>query len=245
MKRGWYILSFLISLLMVIPVQAQESKQAILRNALRAGNRYYHEGNYEKAEAEYLKAYEVDSNNVHVLYNLGTTYLMKHDLKPANDKLVRSAQSEAAKNRLKGARIFHNLGVNLQMTQEYDKAITAYKQSLRLNPTDEETRYNLALCQKLRKDNPQDNQNQQHDKNDKDDKKEQDQQQQPQPQQQDQQDQQKQDEKKQQQPQPQDEMSKENAQQLLEAVKQDEKAVKERMNQQPKNGTRRKKEKDW
>lgn len=234
----------LFSLFIVIPVSAQESKQAILRSALRTGNRYFHQGNYEKAEAEYLKAYEVDSTNVHVLYNLGTTYLMKSEPGPANQKLVKTVQSEAAKNKIKGARIFHNLGVNLQMTQEYDKAISAYKQSLRLNPTDEETRYNLALCQKLRKDNPQDQQNQQHDKNDKDDKKEQDQQQQPQPQQQDQQ-QDQQDQQKQQQQMPQDEMSKENAQQLLEAVKQDEKAVKERMNQQQKNGTRRKKEKDW
>lgn len=237
MRRGWNILMVLFSLLMVIPACAQDSKQAVLRNALRAGNRYFHQGNYDKAEAEYLKAYEVDSNNVHVLYNLGTTYLMKQDPVPANRKLVKTAQTDAAKNRLKGARIFHNLGVNLQMTQEYDKAISAYKQSLRLNPTDEETRYNLALCQKLRKDNPQDQQQQQQqqqDQQNKDQEKEKEQQQQQQDQQQ-----------QQQQQQPQDQMSKENAQQLLEAVKQDEKAVKQRMNQQVKNGTRRKKEKDW
>lgn len=244
MRRGWNLLLILFSLLMTVPVCAQNSKQALVRNALRAGNRYFHQGNYDKAEAEYLKAYEVDSNNVHVLYNLGTTYLMKKDPVPANQKLVRTAQSEDAKNRIKGARIFHNLGVNLQLTQEYDKAINAYKQSLRLNPTDEETRYNLALCQKLRKDNPQDKQNQSNNQ-DQNQQDKQDQQQQQQPQQQDQDQQQPPQQQPQQQPQPQDEMSKENAQQLLEAVKQDEKAVKERMNQKPKNGTRRKKEKDW
>lgn len=242
MKRGLHYILTLIGLMMVTSVMAQ-SHEAIVRNALRLGNRYFHQGNYDKAEAEYLKAYEVDSNNVHVLYNLGTTYLMKQDLKPANDKLLRASQSEAAKNKLKGARIFHNLGVNLQMNQDYDKAITAYKQSLRLNPTDDETRYNLALCQKLRKDNPQQNQQKQDQKKDQDKQDQQKQQQQKQDQKQDQQEQPQQ---QQQQPQqPQDQMSKENAQQLLEAVKQDEKAVKQRMNQQPKNGTRRKKQKDW
>ncbi|MCF0185268.1 MAG: tetratricopeptide repeat protein [Bacteroidaceae bacterium] len=226
----------LISLFCVVPAVAQSSKDAVLRSFLRAGNRFFHQGNYDKAEAEYLKAYEIDSTNVHVLYNLGTTYLMKQEPGPANQKLVRTIHSEEAKNRIKGARIFHNLGVNLQITQEYDKAISAYKQSLRLNPSDEETRYNLALCQKLRKDNPQDKnqqnqqQQQQQQEEQKEDQQQQNQDQKPQPQEQ--------------QP-PQDQMSKENAQQLLEAVKQDEKAVKERMNQQVKNGTRRKKEKDW
>lgn len=228
----------LLCLCIAVPASVQ-SQQSAVRNALRNGNRYFHQGNYEKAEAEYLKAYEIDSNNVHVLYNLGTTYLYKQEMQAANKRLVRSSQSAEAKNKLKGARIFHNLGVNLQAGQEYDKAIAAYKQSLRLNPSDDETRYNLALCQKLRKDNPQDKQNQQQKQQEQkqEEKKQQEQQEQQQPPQQKQQEQLP--------PQPQDQMSKENAQQLLEAVKQDEKAVKQRMNQQPKNGSRRKKEKDW
>lgn len=236
-KLNWIYI--LLCLCVAVPSLAQ-SQQSAVRNALRNGNRYFHQGNYEKAEAEYLKAYEIDSTNVHVLYNLGTTYLYKQEMQAANKQLVRSSQSAEAKNKLKGARIFHNLGVNLQAGQEYDKAIAAYKQSLRLNPKDDETRYNLALCQKLRKDNPQDKQNQQQQQQQEqkqEEKKQEQQQEQQQPPQQQQQEQQP--------PQPQDQMSKENAQQLLEAVKQDEKAVKQRMNQQPKNGSRRKKEKDW
>lgn len=234
-ERIWVILLCLLTSL----AAGAQNRESLVRNALRAGNRYYHQGNYEKAEAEYLKAYEVDSTNIQVLYNLGTTYLMKQDVGAANKKLVPAATHPAAQNRLKGARIFHNLGVNLQMAQDYDKAIEAYKQSLRLNPTDEETRYNLALCQKLRKDQPQQDQQQNQDqKQDQQDQQEQkqDQQQEP-PQQQPQQTPPP--------PQQQNEMSKENAMQLLEAVKQDEKQVKQRMNEHPKNASRRKKSKDW
>ena len=116
----------------------------------------------------------------------------------------------------------------------------AYKKSLRNNPKDDETRYNLALAQKLLKDQQQDQQNQ-------------DQQQQQQEQKEDKQDQnkdqQEQDQKDQQQNQQQqqqnkNEMSKENAQQLLNAVMQDEKNVQDKVKKQLQIQGK-KLEKDW
>lgn len=226
------ILSYYILLVLLFVVTPAGAQQKQMRANIRSGNRYYHQENLKKAESEYRKAFENDSTNTQVLYNLGTTLLMEQDLQEAHKMLTMAAQTDKAKNKLKGTKVFHNLGVALQSAQQYDKAIQAYKQSLRYNPTDEETRYNLVLCQKLLKNQQQNQQNQQNQ-----DKKDQ------------QQDQQKQDQKKEQneQEQNQDQMSKENAQQLLEAVKQDEKNVKNRMNQQmqkaqPKS---RKKSKDW
>lgn len=229
-----------IMLLCVLWTGAGAFAQRELRDDLRKGNRYYSQGNYKKAEAEYRKAFEKDSTNVQVLYNLGTTLLMERELPQATRMLLRAAQTDKARNALKGTRIFHNLGVTLQSQQQYDKAIEAYKQALRYNPADEETRYNLALCQKLlKKQPPQQNQDQNKDKDQKDQDKDQ----------KDQQEKQKEEKK----PQPQqkqeneEQMSKENARQLLEAVKQDEKSVKDRMNQQLQQGQpqRRKKSKDW
>ena len=115
------------------------------------------------------------------------------------------------------------------------KTIEAYKESLRNNPKDDETRYNLALAQKLLKDQQQQQQNQNQDQQ------KQDQQQDKKDQNKDQQDQQQQ----QQQPQQnKNEMSKENAEQLLNAVMQDEKNVQEKVKKQVQ--IRGKKlEKDW
>ena len=211
------------------------AQQKQMRTDIRKGNRYYHQEDLKKAEAEYRKAFEIDSMNTQVLYNLGTNLLMERDLEQANKMFVRAAETDKAKNKLKGTKVFHNLGVALQSAQQYDKAINAYKQSLRYNPTDEETRYNLVLCQKLLKNQQQNQQQQQQQQNQ--DKKDQKQEQQKQDQQQ----------QKQQQEQEQDQMSKENAQQLLEAVKQDEKDVKNRMNQQMQQAQprSRKKSKDW
>lgn len=230
------LLLLCIGFCLAVPVCAQQKQ---VRTNIRSGNRFYHQENLKKAESEYRKAYEIDSTNTQVLYNLGTDMLMQRDLQQANKLLAMAAQTDKAKNKLKGTKMFHNLGVALQSAQQYDKAIEAYKQSLRYNPTDEETRYNLVLCQKLLKKQQQNQQNQQQQQNQ--DKQEQQQQQQDQQKEQDQQQQQQQ-QKTQEQEQ---NMSKENAKQLLEAVKQDEKQVKQRMNQQQAKPSRRKKSKDW
>lgn len=230
-----YTLFLYIAICCSLPSFAQQKQ---VRSSIRSGNRYYHQENLKKAESEYRKAYEIDSMNTQVLYNLGTDMLMQRDLAQASQMLERAAESDKAKNKLKGTKVFHNLGVALQSAQQYDKAIQAYKQSLRYNPSDEETRYNLVLCQKLLKNQQQNQQQQQQQNQDKQDQQKQQQDQQKQEDQQQKQEQQKQQEQDQ-------NMSKENAKQLLEAVKQDEKNVKNRMNQQQARPQTRKKSKDW
>jgi hypothetical protein len=134
------------------------------------------------------------------------------------------------------------MGVILQSAKQYPQCIEAYKQSLRNNPKDDETRYNLALAQKLLKDQQQ-NQDQNQDQQDQKQDQKDDKQDQNKDQQQDQQDK-KEQQPPQQQQQQKDEMSKENAQQLLNAVMQDEKNVQDKMKKQLE--IRGKKlEKDW
>ncbi len=130
------------------------------------------------------------------------------------------------------------MGVIFHSQKDYAKAVEAYKESLRNNPKDDETRYNLALAQKQLQDQQQ-NQNQDQDKQDR--QKEQDKQQDRQKDQQQNQDQQQQPS----QPEKKDnEMSKENAEQLLNSVMQDEKDVQDKVKkQQVLQGGRL--EKDW
>ena len=130
--------------------------------------------------------------------------------------------------------VYHNMGNIFMQNKDYGKAVEVYKQSLRLNPKDDETRYNLALAQKLLSD--QQNQDQSQDQQNDD----QQQQQQQQPQ-----DDQKQD-KTQEQQQSNEQMSKDNAQQMLDAFLQDEKDTQEKVKKaQMQQQQRRKSEKEW
>lgn len=130
------------------------------------------------------------------------------------------------------------MGVILQSSKQYPQCIEAYKQSLRNNPHDDETRYNLALAQKMLKDQQQ-QQNQDKQQEQKQDQKQDDQK--------DQNKDQNEDQKKQpqqNQQQNKNEMSKENAEQLLNAVMQDEKNVQDKVKKQI-QVSGKKLEKDW
>ena len=128
---------------------------------------------------------------------------------------------------------YHNMGVVCQRHQMFGEAIEAYKQSLRLNPHDDETRYNLELCKRQQKQQQQNQQNQQNKDKQKQDQQKQEQQKQ-------QQDKQKQEQQKQE-----PKMSKENAEQLLNAAMQQEKQTQERMKKAQQRPQRRSIEKNW
>ena len=149
--------------------------------------------------------------------------------------------SKIEKDKEKLAQIYHNMGVILQSAKQLPQCIEAYKESLRNNPKDDETRYNLALAQKQLKDQQQNQQNQdqqQQQQEQKEDKQDQNKDQQEQEQKEQQQ------QNQQQQQQNKNEMSKENAQQLLNAVMQDEKNVQDKVKKQIQIQGK-KLEKDW
>ena len=187
------------------------------RDYLRSGNKLYNDSLFIKAEVDYRKALEINPKSTDAMFNLGNSLLMQQKAKEAMEQF--ESASKVEKDRDKLAQIYHNMGVILQSSKQYPQCIEAYKESLRNNPKDDETRYNLALAQKLLKDQQQ-NQDQ------KDDKKDQNKDQQ----EQDKKDQQNQNQQQQQQNK--DEMSKENAQQLLNAVMQDEKNVQDKVKKQ-------------
>ena len=204
-----------ILLLAMLSVASVVFGQKTSRDYLRSGNKLYKDSLFVKAEVDYRKALDQDPKSTDALYNLGNALLMQQKAKEAMEQFEAASRLETDKGKL--AQIYHNMGVILQSSKQYPQCIEAYKQSLRNNPHDDETRYNLALAQKLLKDQQQDQQNQ--DQN----QQKQDQKQDDQQQNQDQQQQQ------QQQQQNQDQMSKENAEQLLNAVMQDEKNVQDKV----------------
>lgn len=204
------------------------SAQKSYREHLRSGNKLYADSLYDKAEVEYRKAVEIDPNGSEALYNLGNALLRQEKAQEAMDQFTMAAKRATDKKNL--AEVHHNMGVICQASKDYANAVEYYKQALRENPTDHETRYNLAVAMKQLQNQQQQQQNEQQNENKEQEKQEQEQQQNQQQQQEEQQQQEQQEQEQEQQAQEnEDEMSKENAEQLLESAMQDEKEVQEKV----------------
>lgn len=208
------------------------------RDYIRSGNRLYRNKSFDKAEVEYRKAVSANAENPQAVYNLGCSMMMQQKDSVAIQYFERASKLET--NKLRRAKSNHNIGVILQNHKMYDKAIEAYKQALRDNPNDDETRYNLALCKKLLKNNPDNNKqnkNQDKDKNqdkNKDENKDNDK------------DKDKnKDKKDQQNPPPQEQMSKDNAEQLLNAAMQNEKQTQQRLHKAMQQPRKTRSQKNW
>lgn len=228
----------IIGIILLLVASVSVSAQKAERDYIRKGNRAYKDSTYVNAEVNYRKAIDVNPKSTIAMYNLGNTLMLQNKLQEAMEQYVAATKMEKDKSKL--AQIYHNMGVIFHSGKDYAKAVEAYKESLRNNPKDDETRYNLALAQKMLKEQEQNqqNQDQNQDQNQQNKEKEQDKQ--------DQNKQDKQNQDQQQQPsQPQDnKMSKENAEQLLKSVMQDEKDVQDKVKkQQVIQGGRL--EKDW
>ena len=234
MTKKFYILSLLL-VASAVQVFAQQKTD---RDYLRSGNKLYNDSLFIKAEVDYRKALEINPKSTDAMFNLANALLMQQKAKEAMEQYESVSKIEKDKNKL--AQIYHNMGVMLQSAKQLPQCIEAYKESLRNNPKDDETRYNLALAQKQLKDQQQNQQNQ--------DQQQQQQQKQEEEKKDQNKDQQEQDQKDQQQNQQQqqnkNEMSKENAQQLLNAVMQDEKNVQDKVKKQIQIQGK-KLEKDW
>ena len=123
------------------------------RNLIRQGNRAFKSQKWAAAETQYRKAIYKNQKNPQAIYNLGCALMAQQKDSMAIQQFTNAAQLET--NRLRRAASYHNMGVIMQNHREYAQAIEYYKMALRCNPQDNETRYNLALCKKLLKNNPQ------------------------------------------------------------------------------------------
>lgn len=224
MQNRLFILN--IFLLIALSVFGQSD-----RSFIRSGNRFYRQQNYAKAEAEYRKALAVNSSNPQALYNLGCALMMQQKDSAAIVQYQKAGQLE--KSKLRKSRVFHNIGVVCQNHKMYGDAINAYKESLRNNPKDDQTRYNLALCKRLAKNNPQ-NKNKNKEKNKNKDKGNKDKKQEKEKKNQ-----------RQQKQNPSERMSKDNAEQLLNAAMQEEKATQQRVKDAMRHSRPKKLDKNW
>ena len=200
---------------------------------VRRGNIQYNDSNYTEAEINYRRALDKNDQSFEAHYNLGDALFRQEKFPEAVEQYAKAEQllksddkkrKDQIANRL--AATYHNMGNALYAQQQYDKAVAAYQESLRRNPKDHDTRYNLVKAmQQLQK---QQNQQQNQDQNQ---------------QQQNEQQQQEQQQQQQQQQQSEQQMDKETAEQILQALEQDEQETQEKLQRQ--QGKKRRVEKEW
>ncbi len=209
-----------------------------VRDYIRWGNRQYRDSVYDKSQVQYQKGFELDSSSVEVTYNLGNSLLRQAQPKEAM-RLYEKA-SKVEHDKVRRHQIFHNMGVILQSQKQFGPAIDAYKEALRCDPQDDETRYNLVLCQRQLKSQEQDKQQQGQDNKQENKQKKDEQQQQQQDQKQD-----KQKQQQQQQQQQENNMSRENAEQMLNAAMQNERQTQDKVKKQLQQAQPRRLQKQW
>ncbi len=275
MKLSRYILT-VCSLFLCLQLVAQNND----RDCIRMGNKHFRDKEYNKAETWYRKALEMNKT-LEAYYNLGNSVAAQGNDSVAFEQ-YKKALEQIAETPEKKAYVYHNMGNMTYLNgrslmkanspdamKSFQQAVELYKSALRCNPSDDETRYNLAMAQYMLKKNQQNqnqqgqdqnqDQNQDQDKKDdqkdkqdqgdqnKDQQKDQDKQDQQNKDQQNQnqqkQDQQQKQEQQQQQPQK-PQIDDKTAEQLLNSAQQDEKAVQRKV-QKAEKAHRQGLEKDW
>ena len=211
------VVTIILFLIASLSIAAQSD-----RDHIRRGNRLMRDTLFAKAQVEYQKAIEKDNTNAIAHYNLANALMYQNKAEDAWKEYDTASKFE--KNRIRLAKIYHNMGVLMQSAKQYDKAVACYQNSLRNDPTNNQTRYNYALSLYMAKRTPANpnNQDQQQDKNGKDKKNEQKQNEEAKP-----------------------DMSKENAEQMLKAAMQDEKSTQEKMQRALQQPQRKHLQKQW
>jgi tetratricopeptide (TPR) repeat protein len=238
-------------------VMAQEKDRYLSK-----ANDQFADKQYADAEANYRISKSKANQKALAAYNLGNAIYKQNQASEAKYAYIDAV--EKSKLRSEKHNAFHNLGNVYMKEKKYTEAVAAFKDALRNDPTDEESRYNLALAKKLLKDNPPPKDDKKDDKKDKnkdkkDDKK--DQKNQDKKDDKNKGDQDKKDDKKDQgknpnnkdqndpsqgQPKPKPGgISKERLQNLLDAVNNEEKKIQDKVNAKKIKGQPVQTEKDW
>ena len=240
-RRLWCltIVMTICSTVCVLTIGAQTDRAYIRKGnrTMRAGA----EGGAVDSEVSYRKALSVNSSNAQAMYNLGCALMAQQKDSAAMECFQKSVNAE--KSKIRKAMAYHNMGVILQRQQQYGGAIEQYKQALRLRPNDNETRYNLVLCQRQNRNNQNNQNNNSGGDNNKDNKdKNKDNKDQNKDKNKDKQDKDNQKKKEQENK---NQLSKDNAERLLNAAMQEEKQTQQRLKKAMSQPKRKNLQKNW
>jgi Ca-activated chloride channel family protein len=260
MKKNSLIILFLSFTLMGFSQEIDSEKiKREARENVREGNVLYNQLKFSEAEVAYKKALSKTPNYPKASYNLGNAIYQQNRNKEAVAQF--EILEKTAPDKMSKAEAYHNMGNSFMKEKQYDKAVASFKNSMRNNSKDEETRYNLALAQELLEEQNQDNKdnkdNKDKNKDDKnkdqkdkeggdDEKKEDknDEKDKGKDKENDKSDQKKDQDKKDQKPRP-NQLTPEQMKQLLEDMNNEENKTQKKLNAEKTKGKKIKQEKDW
>ncbi|MCH1609362.1 MAG: tetratricopeptide repeat protein [Flavobacteriaceae bacterium] len=157
-KQIFFLTAYIIG---VLTLTAQEGE---VINHIFDGNQQAESKKFNEAEMAYRRALSKAPEKPEALYNLGNTHFEEQDFDEAKQRYFQT--QKFTENKFSKQQAFHNLGNVFMKQKDYAKAVEAYKNALRNNPEDEETRYNYALAKELlKKEQDQQNQDQQDQQN--------------------------------------------------------------------------------
>jgi len=229
------------AVLLILLLKAKDAKAQSTNTLIRNGNKFYKEQKYNQATEKYTNALQKEPNNSIAIFNQAAAMYQLGEYEKAETYF--DGLAKQSKNPELISKSLHNLGNAFYKKEDYEKSVAAYKQALKINPKDVDTKYNLMMALNKLKNN-QNNQNQQN----KDNQQQQDQQNKNQQQQQNQNQQQKNNQQQatnNQQQQKQQGMSKEEAEKLLEALGNEENKTQQKLGQQKGEPQKVKVKKDW
>ena len=151
--RNNILFCFFISILASYNIYAQSENYAKFYNK---GNTFI-ESNFEEAEKNFRVAIDDSLSDLRATFNLSNKYYSEGLYDEAISRQIES--TKLAKNKSEKHKAFHNLGNSLMKKEMCSEAVLAYKNALRNDPSDDETRYNLALAKKCEEEQQNDDQN--------------------------------------------------------------------------------------
>ena len=212
---------------------------------IRKGNTAYKDSSYSDAEQLYREALMKDQSSFEASFNMADAIYKQERYSEANSLF--KALSEKTDDKIKKSESYHNLGNSLLKEQKLDEAIEAYKNALRNNPKDLDTKHNLAYAMRMKNQSQEQEKEEQKEEDNKEEKEEQKEEEKDKGENQNEKGEQSEEEKKEEPKQPQDpnEMTEEEAQQILDALQQQEKELQEDLQKKKQQGVKLKILKDW
>ena len=155
MNRLFVKYSLLLLLLMLLPLSVSAQKD--VRKSIRKGNKEYSQQKFPEATILYEKALSENASSKEATFNLANTLYKQKEWDKSIEQYNHFISLEK-ENPAEASAGWHNIGNALLQKKDLQKSMEAYKMALRLNPQDEETRYNLAVVQKMIQDQEQQDQ---------------------------------------------------------------------------------------
>lgn len=166
-------IAFVVTMFLLLGTTDAEAQYLRERGLVRQGNSSFERRNYRTSLNRYNQALEHDSTSYEALYNRANAHHQVRRTNPQDSTLkaettygyYEQIAADTLLSDMQRAEVLRNLGESLFSEEKYEAALNAFRESLRLNPDDRETKYDYVLTKRIVDQKRQQQQNQQNQDN--------------------------------------------------------------------------------